>query len=489
MERKKMLIGGEWVEARSGEWSDNVNPHNGEIISQVPKAGPEDVDLAVDKAYEAYYETWSKVHPADRAKLMFKLADAIEQATPELARMESLDMGKPLSQSTGEIPATADTFRYFAGLADKIEGEVLVTPDDTFGYTLREPFGVVASITPWNFPILILSIKGAPALAAGNCIIFKPASSSPSTALEVGRLAQEVGFPPGVVQVVTGEGGAMGSRLAGNPKVGKVTFTGSTEVGRKIIQASANNIAKVTLELGGKTANVVLPDADMDMAVAAAARTIFLNCGQICTAASRLLVHENIKDEFLARLVKIAESIKVGDPFDPATKVGPISSRQQYETVLEYLKLGKAEGARIITGGEKPEDPALARGLYIKPTIFDGVCCDMKIAREEIFGPVLSVLTFKDDDEAVRLANDSDFGLAAALWTTNLSKAHKIAARLEAGIIWINCTNVFGAWMPYGGYKTSGLGFEAGIEGLKEFTRLKTVLIDTSDTPNTWAYD
>ncbi len=486
MEQKRMLIGGEWVEAGSGEWSDNLNPHSGEVICQVPSATVEDVDRAVEAAHKAYYETWREIHPADRAKLMFKLADAIDECADDIARMETADMGKPYNQSSGDVPATADIFRFYAGIADKIEGECLVTPAKTFGYTLHEPFGVVASITPWNFPVVMIGMKGAPALAAGNCTIFKPASSSPSTALELGRLATEVGFPPGVVQVITGEGGAMGSRLAGHPLVGKVTFTGSTAVGRKILEASINNIAKVTLELGGKTANIVLPDADMDMAVAAAARTIFLNCGQICTAGSRLLLHESIKDEFLAKLIPLAESLKVGDPFDEATKLGPISSKQQYDTVLSYIDTGKSEGATLLTGGSGPDDPALAHGFYVSPTIFGDVTADMTIAQEEIFGPVLSVTTFKDEDEAVEIANGTDYGLAAALWTRDVSAVHNLAARLEAGIVWVNCTNIFGPWMPYGGYKVSGLGFEAGIEGLKEFTRVKTVLIDTTDTPTTW---
>ena len=489
MERKKMLIGGEWVEAKSGEWYEDINPATGEVICEAPSAGTEDVDLAVEAARKAYDEAWGPMETTDRAALLFKLADLIDERTDDLARMETRDMGKPHNQATGDVGGAAAFFRYYAGLADKIEGETLVTPGDTFGYTLREPYGVVAAIVPWNFPICMCGIKGGPALAAGNCVIYKPASASPSTALAVGEMALEVGFPPGVIQVVTGPGSIAGAHLAGHPGVGKVSFTGSTEVGRKIIEASIGNIAKVTLELGGKTPNIVLPDADIDMALPATARTIFLNCGQICTAGSRLLLHESIKEEFTEKLLAIVTTMKVGDPFDEDTKLGPISSQQQYDTVMSYLESGKAAGATVLTGGDRLSDPALAEGLYVEPTVFGDVTTDMKIAQEEIFGPVLAVMTFRDMDEAVEIANATDYGLAAALWTRDLSAAHSLAKRLQAGIIWINCTNVFGPWMPYGGYKVSGLGFEAGMEGLKEFTRIKTVLIDTSDTPETWAVD
>ncbi len=488
MERPKMLIGGEWVEALSGEVYDNTNPATGEGISQAPAGGPADMDRPVGAAQQAFGEHWEPMPPTQRAELIFRLADAIDAHTDELARMDSTDMGKPFSQSsTGDVPGAAAFFRYYAGLVDKLEGETLITPTATFGYTLHEPYGVVAAIVPWNFPLCMCGIKAGPALAAGNCVIIKPASPSPTSALALGALAEQVGFPPGVIQVVTGPGGSAGARLAGHPGVGKVSFTGSTEVGRKIIEASVHNIAKVTLELGGKTANLVLPDADLDMALPAAARTIFLNCGQICTAGSRLLLHEDMKADFLARLLPLVERMPVGDPFAPATKLGPISSQQQYDAVMRYIASGREQGAKVLIGGDRSPDPALAKGLYVLPTVFDEVTPDMRIAQEEIFGPVLAVMTYRTLDEAIEIANATDYGLAAALWTRNLSAAHNVAKRLEAGIIWINCTNVFGPWMPYGGYKVSGLGFEAGMEGLKEFTRVKTVLIDTSDKPELWA--
>jgi aldehyde dehydrogenase (NAD+) len=488
MAELKMLIGGEWVEPGSGEYLDDVNPANGEVVAHVPRGGLDDVDLAVASCAEAFGGEWGKLPAAERGKLLMRAADLIEECGDRLAALDTEDMGKPYSASrNGDVPGAAAYMRFYAGLADKVEGESLAAPQGHLGYTRREPFGVVAAIVPWNFPLTLACIKIAPALAAGNAVVLKPSSVSPRSALELGRICLDAGMPPGTLNVVTGSGPEAGAALAEHPGVARITFTGSTEAGRSILQGCAGNFKKATLELGGKTANIVMPDADMEMALAGACRTIFLNSGQICTAGSRLLLHADIKDDFLPRLVELAEGLTVGDPFDDETRMGPLSSPEQYQKVLRYVDAGKREGARLVTGGKPPDDPALQDGCYLLPTIFDDVESRMSIAQEEIFGPVLAVMSFRDEEEAIALANDTDYGLAAALWTQDLATAHRMAAELEAGIIWVNCTNVVGPWMPYAGYHVSGLGFEGGIAGLLDFTRPKTVLADLTGEPNPWA--
>ena len=480
------VIGGELVEALTGERMENVCPATGEVIGAVPAAGAEDIDRAVEAAQEAYDNVWSKMPSAEKGRLLTKLADLIEENAETIALMDTMDMGKPIEQSRGDPLGTAAFFRYFAGLADKIEGETLVASEGYFGYTVREPYGVVGAITPWNFPAVMVGIKCAPALAAGNCAVLKPASPSPRSALEIGRLALEAGLPPGVLNVVTGPGGIAGQRLVEHPLVGKVSLTGSTEVGRRIIEASAGYIKKITLELGGKTANIIFPEADLDMAVNAAVRTIFLNCGQICTAGSRLLLHRSIKDEVLGRVTDMAQRLKVGMPTEPGTKIGPIVNQQQWDTVTRYVQSGLDQGAKLLIGGDRPSDDELQRGTFFMPTILDKVTPEMTIAQEEIFGPVLAVMDFEDEDEAIRLANATDYGLAAAIWSRNISQVQRVIPRLQAGIVWVNCTNVVGPGMPYGGYKISGLGFEGGIEGLKDFTLRKSVVMDCTEKPTEW---
>ncbi len=490
METKQMLIGKDWLAAADGGELDNINPANGKLICRIPRGGAEDVDRAVQAAQEAYDTAWSKLDAAERGQLLHRMAGIVEERADELALMDTEDMGKPLVQTTtGDVVGAQGFLRYYAGLADKIEGITYATPDAYLGYSTREPYGVVGCIVPFNFPLALACIKVAPALAAGNTVILKPASVSPRTALELGRIALDAGLPAGALNVVTGLGNEAGAAMAAHDGIGKISFTGSTAVGRSLVEASAGNFKKLTLELGGKTANLVLPDADLDMAIPAAARTIFLNSGQICTAGSRLLMHRDMKDEILGRLVPIAESLKVGDPLAPDTKLGPVVSEEQYERVMSYIEAGKEQGAEVIAGGGRPDAPELADGCYLAPTIFDKVGPDMKICQEEIFGPVLCVQTYSGEEEAIELANGTGYGLAADLWTRDVNKAHKLAARLQAGIIWINCTNVVGPWMSYGGYKVSGLGFESGIECMHEFTRPKSVIIDVTEQPNTWAID
>ncbi|MEA3401010.1 MAG: aldehyde dehydrogenase family protein [Armatimonadota bacterium] len=490
MQTLNMLIGGQWVEPASGEYVEDINPANREVVAQVPVADEDDVDRAVASADEAFRDEWGGMPAAEREALLMRMADLIEERAAELAEMDSVDMGKPYAAARdGDVPGAAGLMRFYAGLADTIEGKTLSAPAGHFGYTVREPFGVVGAIVPWNFPLSLACTKCAPALAAGNAVVLKPSSISPRSALALGEIALDAGLPPGTLNVITGPGPRTGVALAEHPGVGRITLTGSTEAGRSVLRATAGNFKKATLELGGKTANIVLPDADMEMALAGACRTIFLNSGQICTAGSRLLLHRDIKDEFLGRLVELAEGLTVGDPFDEQTKMGPLSSPEQYEKVVGYIEAGKREGARLVTGGEPPDDRDLQDGCYMLPTVFDEVDSQMAIAQEEIFGPVLAVMTYESEEEAVALANDTEYGLAAALWSRDLSTAHRMAAGLEAGIIWINCTNVVGPWMPYGGYRISGLGFESGVAGLLEFTRSKTVLADLTDQPAPWALE
>ena len=490
METMRMLIGEDWLPAADGRELDNINPADGKLICRIARGGAEDVDRAVAAASDAYHTAWSKLPPAERGRLLSAMADIIAQRADELALLDTQDMGKPLTQTTsGDVVGAQAFLRYFAGLADKIEGLTYSTPDGLFGYATREPYGVVGCIVPFNFPLALACIKIAPALAAGNTVILKPASVSARSALALGAIGLEAGLPPGTLNVVTGLGDEAGAAMAAHDSIAKITFTGSTTAGAHLVTASAGNFKKLTLELGGKTANIILPDADLAMAIPAAARTIFLNSGQICTAGSRLLIHRDMRDEILGPLVDIAENLKVGDPLAPDTKLGPLVSTEQWQRVAGYIQAGIDEGATLLTGGSRPEDPALADGCYMAPTIFDDVTPDMTICRQEIFGPVLCVQSYRTEAEAIALANATGYGLAADLWTRDLNKAHKLAAQLAAGIIWVNCTNVVGPWMSYGGYRASGLGFEGGIASMQQLTRPKSVIMDISEQPNTWALD
>ncbi|HUD72269.1 MAG TPA: aldehyde dehydrogenase family protein, partial [Dongiaceae bacterium] len=418
-----------------------------------------------------------KMSASDRGRILWKIGDLIDANLPEMARLETIDQGKTIGDSSRvDVPMAAECFRYFAGWASKIEGEVVPVRAASLNYTLREPIGVVGAITPWNFPILMAAWKAAPALAAGNTVVLKPARETPLTALRLAELAAEAGLPPGVLNVVPGRGTVAGAALVDHPRVGKISFTGSTEVGRDIMRRGSVTLKRLTLELGGKSPNIVFPDADLDLAVRGASNGIFFNKGEVCTAGSRLFLHEALHDAFVDRLQAQVGKLTQGDPLDPKTRLGPQVSEAQMKQVLGYVEKGRAEGARLVCGGERPA----GKGYFVRPTIFTDVQSNMTIAREEIFGPVLSVIRFKDVDEVVRAANDSPYGLAAAVWTKDIKLAHKTARLLQAGTVWINTYGLYDNAMPFGGVKESGYGRELGRQGLLEYTRTKSVWVDLS---------
>ncbi len=473
-----LFIGGKWVPARSGRTFTTSNPATEEVLTECAEAGPEDVDQAVRAARQAFDEgPWPRLPAADRGAALWKVADLILKYRDVLAELESLDQGKPITDSTRvDVPITAAAFRYFAGFADKIEGHTIPVRGPFFNYTLREPLGVVAAIVPWNYPLLLASYKVAPALAAGNAVILKPASQTPLTALRLGEIIEEAGLPPGIFQVVTGPGASCGGALAEHPGVDKIALTGSTETGRKIMNAAAKNVTKISLELGGKSPNIVFADADLEEAAKGATFGIFLNKGEICTAGSRLFVESKVKDELLEKVVARSSKLTQGDPLDPKTRLGPQVSKEQRESILRFVEIGKKEGANLVTGGGIPKH--LPRGYFVEPTIFDGVANEMTIAREEIFGPVLSVIAFDEFDEVLKKANQSMYGLAAGVWTRDVKKAHKAARALAAGTVWINTYNMFDPASPYGGFKRSGFGRELGSAAIEEFTQLKSVWVE-----------
>lgn len=470
-----LLIDGKFVPAQSGKTFPTLNPATGQVICQVAEADKADVDLAVKAARKALDGPWGRMNASDRARLMHKLADAIESRWEELATLETLDNGKPIGDSlAADLPLTIKCYRYYAGWADKIQGKTIPVDGNYFCYTRHEPVGVVGQIIPWNFPLLMQAWKWGPALACGNTIVLKPAEQTPLTALRIGQLAMEVGFPPGVVNVVPGYGPTAGAAVSGHMDIDKVAFTGETGTGKLILEAAArSNLKRVTLELGGKSPNIVLADADMDAAVEGAYFGLFFNQGQCCVAGSRLFVQESAYDEFVAKIVAKAKGRKVGDPFDSSTEQGPQVSDEQMERILGYIQSGKNDGAKLLAGGGR----AGSTGYFVEPTVFGDVTDDMKIATEEIFGPVMSILKFKDIDEVVARGNRTNYGLAAAVWTTDVKKAHTLAARLKAGTVWVNCYDVFDAAAPFGGFKMSGIGRELGEYALQNYTEIKTVTV------------
>jgi len=484
----QLFIDGQWVDAESGKTFTTPNPATGQTLAEVAEADKADVEKAVSAARRAFEGKWSRMSARDRGKLIYKLAQLIEQNSKELAQLETADNGKPIRESQYvDLPQVAENFEYFAGYATKIEGETIPVPGQMFNYTLREPLGVCGQIIPWNFPLLMAAWKLAPALAAGNTVVLKPAEQTPVTAMELGRLIQEAGFPDGVVNIVPGYGETAGVALASHPGIDKIAFTGSTEVGKLIAHAAADNLTKVSLELGGKAPNIVFADANLDQAVNGAMMGIFFNQGQVCCAGSRLFLSEEIKDEFLDRFKEKAQKIKVGDPSDASTQMGPQVSEEQLNRIKGYVDIAREEGANVLTGGCPPAlEGDFQKGYFFQPTIFSEVKNQMRVAQEEIFGPVTSVITFKDEDDLIKQANETIYGLSAGIWTSDITRAHRFAREIKAGVVWINTFNMFNAASPFGGYKQSGYGREMGKHALELYTQVKSVWVDLSGKPIGW---
>jgi betaine-aldehyde dehydrogenase len=484
----QLLIDGQWVDAESGKTFSTPNPSTGATLAEVAEADKADVDKAVAAARRAFDGKWSKVSARERGRLLYKLSQLIESRAQQLAELETADNGKPIRESLYvDLPQVVENFEYFAGWATKIEGETIPVPGQMFNYTLREPLGVCGQIIPWNFPLLMAAWKLAPALAAGNTIVLKPAEQTPVTAMELGKLILEAGFPEGVVNIVPGYGETAGAALASHPDIDKIAFTGSTEVGKIIARTAADNLTKVSLELGGKAPNIVFSDADMEQAVNGAMMGIFFNQGQVCCAGSRLFLHEDVKDEFLERFREKAQRVKVGDPLDKTTQMGPQVSEEQLNRIKGYVDIAKEEGATVLTGGCPPQlEGDFQKGFFFQPTIFTEVQNKMRVAQEEIFGPVTSVITFSDEEDLIRQANETIYGLSAGIWTKDITRAHKFAKAVRAGTVWINTFNMFNAASPFGGYKQSGYGREMGKHALELYTHVKSVWVDLSGKPIGW---
>jgi aldehyde dehydrogenase (NAD+) len=475
-----LLIDGQWVDG--SKKFDTINPATEEVLTQVVEASSADVDRAVQAARRAFEDRngpWRKLSASERGRLIWKLADLVEKNIDELAELETLDNGKPIFESRYvDMPMVIDVLRYYAGLATKIHGETVNTFETAFTYTLREPVGVVGLIVPWNFPLLLASWKLGPALACGNTLVLKPAEQTPLTTLKLGELAIEAGFPAGVINILTG-GPETGKAIVAHPGIDKIAFTGSTAVGKEIMRGASDTLKRVTLELGGKSPNIVFADADIDGAVKGAINGIFYGKGEVCNAGSRLFLESRLRDEFTEKLVARASKMRPADPLDPKTRLGAIVSQEQMKTVLAFIEAGKSEGAKLVAGGNRASVNG-GKGFFIEPTIFGDVKNDMKIAQEEIFGPVLSVLTFDDIDEVIERANNNPYGLAAAVWTRDVKKAHMVSRRLKAGTVWINTYGLMDAALPFGGYKSSGFGRELGAHAIEHYTEMKTVWLNMS---------
>jgi acyl-CoA reductase-like NAD-dependent aldehyde dehydrogenase len=471
---RRMLVGGSWVDAEDGGTIEVLDPASGAALCTVPDATPGDIDRAVAAAHAAQ-PGWAAAGLAERARVLRRIGDLIELRADELARLETLDGGKPIGETRGRVLAAAKWFHFFADVAQRLRSSVVPTEPGFMAYTLNQPVGVVGAIIPWNYPISSCAVKVPAALCMGNTVVLKPAELAPLVPLALGRLAQEAGLPDGVLNVVPGRGARAGSRLVAHPQLGAITFTGSTAVGREIAAVAGRNLTPVFLELGGKSPNIVFPDADLDTAAATSLYSFAQNQGQICTAGSRLLVHRSIRDEFVERLRVAAEALAVGDPLDPATKLGALIDRRQLERVERYVHTAREERATLVTGGRRVEVAHLPGGSYYSPTVFTDVNPGCTIAREEIFGPVLSVLAFDDEEHAIALANETLYGLASAVWTHDLRRAHRMAEAIDAGLVWVNTMHVLGPGLPFGGWKDSGMGVMGGEEQALSFTRQKAV--------------
>jgi len=475
----RLFINGEFDDAREGKTFETINPATEEKLADVASASPEDVDRAV-KAARAQLEPgseWQKMKPRDRAKILWKIADLLSARAAEIGRIETLDNGKPIFESQYvDTPAAAECLYYFAGWSGKVTGETIPVSAGAFTYTLREPVGVVGAITPWNFPLMLAVWKVAPALACGNTVVLKPASNTSLSMLKFAEYAREAGLPAGVLNIVPGDGALVGNAMVDHPGIDAIAFTGSTAVGKKIMARAADTLKKVSLELGGKSPNIVFADADLDAAAKGALNAIFYGKGEVCAAGSRLLVEEGVHDELLDRIRERASRMVAGDPLHPKTRLGAIASRQQFDTVLSYIETGKKEGAKLVAGGERA-DIGTGKGYFVQPTIFDDVEPGMRIAQEEIFGPVLATIRFSDLDDAVAKGNSTVYGLAAAVWTRDISKAHRVAQAVKAGTVWINTYNLYDPALPFGGFKESGFGRDQGRDALEKYTQTKSVWV------------